>query len=74
MNRSAVRAALLLLALADTSARAQTQPSLAFNRAQHLQRGINVSHWFSQSANDYSAHHTPLRPMMPTSPSSRAWL
>jgi len=27
-------------------------------RAQHLRRGINVSHWFSQSANDYSAQHT----------------
>lgn len=31
---------------------------LAFRRAQHLRRGINVSHWFSQSANDYSAQHT----------------
>ncbi|HVZ83924.1 MAG TPA: cellulase family glycosylhydrolase [Terracidiphilus sp.] len=31
---------------------------LAFARAQHLKRGINVSHWFSQSAGDYSAHHT----------------
>jgi len=30
----------------------------AFTRAQHLRRGINVSHWFSQSAKDYSAHHT----------------
>jgi aryl-phospho-beta-D-glucosidase BglC (GH1 family) len=30
----------------------------AFARAQHLKRGINVSHWFSQSAQDYSAHHT----------------
>jgi aryl-phospho-beta-D-glucosidase BglC (GH1 family) len=30
----------------------------AFTRAQHLRRGINVSHWFSQSANDYSPHHT----------------
>src|SRR6202789_2469231 len=36
------------------SAEAQT----AFARAQHLKRGINVSHWFSQSANDYSPHHT----------------
>jgi hypothetical protein len=58
MNHSAIRPALLLLTLATTSALAQTQPSLAFTRAQHLQRGINVSHWFSQSANDYSAHHT----------------
>ena len=38
----------------DRSAEAQT----AFARAQHLKRGINVSHWFSQSANDYSPHHT----------------
>ena len=30
----------------------------AFARAQHLKRGINVSHWFSQNAPDYSAHHT----------------
>jgi aryl-phospho-beta-D-glucosidase BglC (GH1 family) len=38
----------------DRAAEIQT----AFTRARHLQRGINVSHWFSQSANDYSAHHT----------------
>ena len=31
---------------------------VAFERAQHLKRGINVSHWFSQSAGDYSAQHT----------------
>jgi hypothetical protein len=31
---------------------------VAFERAQHLKRGINVSHWFSQSASDYSAQHT----------------
>ena len=30
----------------------------AFARAQHLKRGINVSHWFSQNAPDYSEHHT----------------
>jgi endoglucanase len=30
----------------------------AFARAQHLRRGINVSHWFSQNASDYSSHHT----------------
>src|ERR1700733_13995349 len=30
----------------------------AFARAQHLKRGINVSHWFSQNAPDYSAQHT----------------
>ena len=38
----------------DRSAEAKT----AFARAQHLKRGINVSHWFSQSVNDYSPHHT----------------
>ena len=38
----------------DRSAEVQT----ALARAQHLKRGINVSHWFSQSANDYSAQHT----------------
>lgn len=31
---------------------------VAFARAQHLKHGINVSHWFSQNAHDYSAHHT----------------
>jgi endoglucanase len=31
---------------------------IAFTRAQHLKRGINVSHWFSQNAPDYSARHT----------------
>jgi endoglucanase len=30
----------------------------AFQRVQHLKRGINVSHWFSQSPKDYSTHHT----------------
>jgi endoglucanase len=30
----------------------------AFARAQHLKRGINASHWFSQSPGDYSVHHT----------------
>ena len=33
-------------------------PHTAFARAQHLKRGINVSHWFSQNAPDYSAQHT----------------
>lgn len=31
---------------------------IALARAQHLKRGINTSHWFSQNASDYSAHHT----------------
>lgn len=30
----------------------------AFARAQHLKRGINLSHWFSQNPGDYSAKHT----------------
>ncbi len=38
----------------DRAAELQT----AFARAQHLKRGINVSHWFSQNPGDYSAHHT----------------
>lgn len=38
----------------DRAAQVQT----AFARAQHLKRGINVSHWFSQNAPDYSARHT----------------
>ena len=51
-------AALLFVALPmaaqDRAAGLQT----AFARAKHLKKGINVSHWFSQSANDYSAQHT----------------
>jgi endoglucanase len=31
---------------------------IAFARVQHLRYGINVSHWFSQNAPDYSAQHT----------------
>src|ERR1035438_8096489 len=30
----------------------------AFQRAQHLKRGINASEWFAQSASDYSAERT----------------
>lgn len=38
---------------------AQERPATtAFARARHLSHGINVSHWFSQNASDYSAHHT----------------
>ena len=44
----------LPVAAQDRSAELKT----AFARAQHLKRGINVSHWFSQNAPDYSAHHT----------------
>ncbi|HTW62087.1 MAG TPA: cellulase family glycosylhydrolase [Terracidiphilus sp.] len=33
--------------------------AIAFARAsQHLRRGINASHWFSQNPGDYSAQHT----------------
>jgi aryl-phospho-beta-D-glucosidase BglC (GH1 family) len=38
----------------DRSAGLQT----AFARSQHLKRGINLSHWFSQNPRDYSAQHT----------------
>ncbi|MGC2619203.1 MAG: hypothetical protein WA414_09205, partial [Acidobacteriaceae bacterium] len=43
--------AAFLLALHTASA--QDQNSLAFQRAQHLQHGINTSMWFAQS-DDYS--------------------
>jgi aryl-phospho-beta-D-glucosidase BglC (GH1 family) len=35
-------------------AHSQAAESLAFQRAEHLSRGINTSDWFSQSPNDYS--------------------
>src|SRR6202167_3536142 len=51
--------ALLFLALvipAFSSAQDDnTSNSIAFQRAQHLQHGINTSLWFAQ-ANDYSVH------------------
>ena len=66
MNQSLVRFALFLIIgfstlsgfgqNQDRSAASQT----AFTRVLHLKRGINVSHWFSQSPNDYSAHHTSI--------------
>jgi hypothetical protein len=43
---------LLVVAMAATAARAQDE--LAFARAKHLQRGINLSMWYAQ-ATDYSA-------------------
>ena len=56
---------LLVASLAAFSVSAQTptpdraaESRTAFARAQHLKRGINVSHWFSQNADDYSASHT----------------
>ncbi len=54
-------ALLIVIALPDFSlGQAQdrsTGEQTAFARAQHLRRGINVSHWFSQHAQDYSAKH-----------------
>jgi endoglucanase len=51
---AALVAVALPLAAQDRAADLQT----AFARAQHLKRGINVSHWFSQSPGNYSAQHT----------------
>lgn len=51
---AALLAFVLPVAAQDRAADLQT----AFARAQHLKRGINVSHWFSQNPGDYSAHHT----------------
>ncbi len=48
-------AALLVAALFPILSVAQNAPSIAFDRAQHLERGINTSMWFAQ-ANDYSVH------------------
>jgi len=50
-------AVLLALAL-PVAAQDRAGVQTAFARAQHLKRGINVSHWFSQNPNDYSAQHT----------------
>src|SRR6267154_2002042 len=44
---------LLPALLLPSQARAQTTGDLAFQRAQHLRRGINTSDWFAQSS-DYS--------------------
>jgi len=51
---------LALLFTVVLPAAAQQRPGVAtaFARARHLSHGINVSHWFSQNPNDYSAHHT----------------
>jgi len=48
----------LVLSLAASGQDRAADVKIAFARAQHLKRGINVSHWFSQNAPDYSAHHT----------------
>jgi endoglucanase len=50
-------AAVILIAPAVAQDRA-ADVKIAFAHSQHLKRGINVSHWFSQNAQDYSAHHT----------------
>jgi aryl-phospho-beta-D-glucosidase BglC (GH1 family) len=51
--------ALLLAFALPAAAQGSSAPeSIAFARAQHLKRGINVSHWFSQNSGDYSARHT----------------
>jgi aryl-phospho-beta-D-glucosidase BglC (GH1 family) len=51
-------AALLAFALPVAAQDRAQELQTAFARAQHLKRGINVSHWFSQNPGDYSAHHT----------------
>ena len=48
LRRTALFAAFLILSIPSF-----TQDSVAFKRAQHLQRGINLSMWFAQ-ASDYS--------------------
>ncbi len=48
----------LVFALSAFAQDRAADTKIAFARAQHLKRGINVSHWFSQNASDYSAHHT----------------
>ena len=48
-------APLVAFLLAVASSAGQQTPSLAFQRAQHLQHGINTSEWFAQApGNDYS--------------------
>ncbi len=47
---------LLFTVIVPVAVVAQQASSIAFQRAQGLQRGINTSMWFSQSA-DYSVHH-----------------
>jgi aryl-phospho-beta-D-glucosidase BglC (GH1 family) len=50
--------ALLVFVLPAAAQNHEADLRTAFARTQHLKRGINVSHWFSQNAADYSAHHT----------------
>jgi aryl-phospho-beta-D-glucosidase BglC (GH1 family) len=55
-----LRCLIVLLAFVLPAAAQNHEADLktAFTRAQHLKRGINVSHWFSQNASDYSTRHT----------------
>jgi aryl-phospho-beta-D-glucosidase BglC (GH1 family) len=57
------RLALFLLALATVTMQAQQATSLAFQRANHLHRGINLSGWYEQttdvSAARINAYNTP---------------
>jgi aryl-phospho-beta-D-glucosidase BglC (GH1 family) len=65
MNRSSRCAAFLVLVSLVLSASGYAQAAdraadlkTAFTRARHLQKGINASEWFAQSATDYSAART----------------
>lgn len=51
-------AVLLAFVLPAAAQNRSADVQTAFTRAQHLRRGINVSHWFSQNPGDYSARHT----------------
>jgi hypothetical protein len=51
-------AVLLVFVLSAAAQNQDADVQTAFARSQHLKRGINVSHWFSQNPGDYSAHHT----------------
>ena len=49
MTPSLHRIAALLIAFSTMTAEAQLGSSLAFQRAEHLRRGINLSEWYSQT-------------------------
>ncbi len=51
-------AVLLSLTLPAVAQNRAAELQTAFQRAQHLKRGINASMWFAQSPADYSAAHT----------------
>ncbi len=55
MRHAHILLAVVALLLPTSSVVAQQAASLAFQRAQHLQHGINTSEWFAQApGNDYS--------------------